>query len=92
MVYCLEAIDHSGSVRDICLPTEIELRAEWCPDLLGGIQVIQGQGQRQSGSREESLDLIAVPYAVWANRDVGEMDVWLREAGVQAPQPDAMNR
>jgi len=92
MVYCLEAIDHSGSVRDICLPTGTELRAEWCPDLLGGIQVIQGQGQRQSGSREESLDLIAVPYAVWANRDVGEMDVWLHETGTQELQTDTTDR
>ena len=77
--YCLEATDHAGHVRDICLPPEAKFRTEWCPGFLGGIQVIQGQGQRTSGSREESLDLIAVPYAVWANRDVGEMDVWLRE-------------
>ena len=92
MVYCLEAIDHSGNVRDIRLPTEAELSAKWCPDLLGGIQVIQGQGRRQSESREESLDLIAVPYAVWANRDTGEMDVWLRETGTQVLQQDAANR
>jgi DUF1680 family protein len=79
LVYCLEATDHAGHVRDICLPPEAKLRAEWCPDLLGGIVVIRGQGRRQVGSEDASADLTAVPYAVWANRDVGEMDVWLRE-------------
>jgi DUF1680 family protein len=79
LVYCLEATDHAGHVRGICLPSEAKLRTEWCPDLLGGIVVIWGQGRRQVGSEDASIDLTAVPYAVWANRDAGEMDVWLRE-------------
>jgi DUF1680 family protein len=53
--------------------------AQWRPDLPGGIVVIRGKGRRRTGSRDEIIDLMAVPYAVWANRDVGEMDVWLRE-------------
>ncbi|MBC8872880.1 MAG: glycoside hydrolase family 127 protein [Planctomycetes bacterium] len=92
IVYCLEATDHAGSVRDIHLPDKADLRAEWRPDLLGGIQVIQGQGRRRSGSQGASPDLIAVPYAVWANRDVGEMDVWLRETGTRVLQEDPTNR
>lgn len=79
LVYCLEATDHTGHIRDICLPRDAELRAEWCPDLLGGIVAIRGQGRRRVESQDESIDLTAVPYAVWANRKVGEMDVWLRE-------------
>lgn len=79
LVYCLEATDHADRVRDISLPREAELRTEWRADLLSGITVIRGHGRRQVGSKIQSLDLTAVPYAVWANREVGEMDVWLRE-------------
>ncbi len=79
LVYCLEGTDHADHVRDISIPPEAELRSEWCPDLLGGITAIRGQGRRQVGTQDASIDVTAVPYAVWANRDVGEMDVWLRE-------------
>ena len=61
------------------------------PDLLGGVAVIHGKGKVISesetsalyftGSRplpEEEIDITAVPYCVWDNREPGEMRVWLR--------------
>ena len=47
--------------------------------------LVQFQGQRYTIVREanvrtvEHVRLCAVPYAVWGNREVGEMDVWLPE-------------
>ena len=56
----------------------------------GGITLLRGQGIKIDGDwgqqlyrfdqpQSKKIDLIAVPYCVWGNRDVGEMRVWLRE-------------
>jgi hypothetical protein len=86
VVYCLEAVDHGGRTRDIVLPRAAALHAEHHPELLAGVTVLKGdaQRQRQTGT-EEHVRLRAVPYAVWGNREVGEMDVWLREESEIAP-------
>ncbi len=65
VVYCVEGIDHGGSIRDLKLPDGADLRAEFMPGLLGGVTVLRGG------------KLTAIPYAVWANRGVGDMAVWL---------------
>jgi DUF1680 family protein len=79
VVYCVEGVDHGGRVRDLYLPAEAELRAEHRPRLLGGVTVVEGTArrQRESVGDDKAVGLLAVPYAVWANREVGEMDVWL---------------
>jgi DUF1680 family protein len=81
LVYAIEAVDHDGSVRDIHLPPDAPLRTESRPDLLGGIRVIVGQARRRTGPGKSAVPvtLTAIPYAFWANRRVGEMDVWLAE-------------
>ena len=43
-------------------------------------------GQAQAGT-EETIRLLAGPYAVWGNRELGEMDVWLPE-DPKTPAPD----
>ncbi|MEZ4617316.1 MAG: glycoside hydrolase family 127 protein, partial [Caldilineaceae bacterium] len=62
------------------------------PDLLGGVTVIQAPGQLVSDdgwndkllyrydqpSQTDVAAVTAVPYAVWDNRDAGEMRVWFR--------------
>jgi DUF1680 family protein len=80
IVYCIEAVDHGGRTRDVVLPRAATLHAEHRPELLAGVTVLKGDAhrQRQAGT-EEPVRLCAVPYAVWGNREVGEMDVWLRE-------------
>jgi len=81
IVYCVEAIDHGGRTRNIVLSRGAELQAEFRPDFLNGVMVLAGEArrQRQAGADEESVRLLAVPYAVWGNREVGNMDVWLPE-------------
>jgi uncharacterized protein len=80
IVYCVEAVDHSGRTRDVFLPRVAALQAEHRPDLLAGVTVVKAEARRQRrAGTEENIPLLAIPYAVWANREVGEMDVWLRE-------------
>lgn len=93
IVYCVEAVDHGGRVRDLVLPDAAELRAEHRPDLLGGITVLRGEGlrvarRREGATRTEKTALLAVPYHVWAHRKVGEMAVWLaRTEDLAEPLP-----
>ncbi len=79
VVHCVEAVDHGGSVRGLWLPEDAELVAEHRPDLLGGVTVLKGTAMRRDDDNAAgpSAPFFAVPYAVWSNREPGEMDVWL---------------
>ena len=80
IVYCVEGIDHGGSVADLVLPPEAPLAAEHRPDLLGGVTVITGKAQRlRDGGAAEPVALTAIPYYAWDHREPGEMAVWLIE-------------
>lgn len=69
LVYCVEQVDlPDGSlVDDLQLPSTDpgQLRAIERPHLLGGCVTV------------EASDFTAVPYFLWANREVGPMRVWL---------------
>jgi hypothetical protein len=65
IVYCLEAIDNGGHVAGRAIPLDAELRHEFRRDLLGGVEVVTGNG------------VVAVPYFAWNNRGKGEMAVWI---------------
>ena len=43
--------------------------------MLGGVSVVRGTAERSGAA----IDLLAVPYFAWANRDPGEMAVWMSE-------------
>lgn len=73
VVYCVEAADHGGSTRDLAPAADALARDSFRPGLLGGVTVLEATG-RQGGRRSA---ITAVPYAVWANRGAGHMDVWL---------------
>jgi DUF1680 family protein len=46
LVYCVEGADYPGmDVRDLALPGDAELRAEFQHDLLGGVVLLRGTGQ-----------------------------------------------
>ncbi|MBM4019472.1 MAG: glycoside hydrolase family 127 protein [Planctomycetes bacterium] len=91
LVYCVEAADHGGRVADLRLPAGAAPAAEHRPDLLGGITVIKCPAERADAAAGAipAAPLLAVPYGVWANRQVGEMDVWLPEGppGPRAADP-----
>lgn len=79
VVYCAEGIDNGGRVSNLVLPLNAELRHEFRPAQLGGVEVITGKALKGSDSGESSpQDFIAIPYYAWANRGKGEMAVWLR--------------
>ena len=89
IVYCLEGVDNSGGVRNLCLPKTAALTAEERPELLGGVVVVKGKavevsrtaGQARSGTTlaTAEVDFVAVPYYAWDNRAPGQMTVWLAE-------------
>jgi DUF1680 family protein len=71
LVYCLESVDNPG--LDI-FEAQIDpstLRAEFSPDHLGGVWLLQGETIQGEPFR-------AIPYFCWANRGESEMTVWVR--------------
>jgi len=88
LVYCAEWPDNGGRALNIVVPEGVPLGSRFRPDLLEGVQVIEGEVEAiQEDSRDESAPtaphhLVAVPYHAWANRGMGEMAVWMaRDAG-----------
>ena len=89
VVYCLEEVDNGRDLSDVLLPRSARLTTKFEPGLLGGVVVIQGQAKHRDPSKWtgrlydpdatplRSMALKAVPYAVWANRQSGEMLVWI---------------
>lgn len=85
-----------ADLRDIRLDREAELRSSYRPDLLGGVQVIEAEAavdhlhalwtehayleQPPEAATVAPVRLLAIPYFAWANRDVGAMQVWLKQA------------
>jgi hypothetical protein len=96
MVYCLEGADNDGQVRNVCLPRDRRLSKEFTfafePDLLGGVTVVRGAGERIARNEDGKLtetpfEFQAVPYCTWANRAPGQMVVWLPETPQRAELP-----
>jgi DUF1680 family protein len=90
VVYCLEGADADVPLHEMVLPETARLQAHFEPGLLGGVSVVTAEAQAEdAGSWGESLykaeapklrpvPLKAVPYSTWANREPGEMRVWIR--------------
>jgi len=91
LVYCFEEVDNGPYLADLALPREATLRSRYMEDLLGGVVVIEGTARRRvltgwehqlyrpAWSQMREVPFLAIPYYAWANRDVGEMLVWIRE-------------
>ncbi|RLF02736.1 MAG: glycoside hydrolase family 127 protein, partial [Thermoprotei archaeon] len=96
IVYCLEQVDNPDcDVWDVVLPVEAKLTPKFRRDLLGGVVVIEGRALALDSStwkgklyaplsevevRVKAVELKAVPYYAWANREPGPMTVWVRLA------------
>ena len=97
LLYCVESADVSGvDLADIVLPAAAALKAEFRPDLLGGVVTIGAQAQVRAPAAKwddelygsappletvpREIELTAIPYYAWANRQTGAMRVWLRES------------
>lgn len=91
LVYCIEEIDNGSNLSAVSIPGDAEFTAEYKEDVLGGVVVIKGKGYRRdepdwdsslyrkSRDNEKDVDITAVPYSRWGNRNPGEMMVWIRK-------------
>ena len=83
----------SASVLDVRLDPGAPLGEAWRPDLLGGVMTVQASGeaahvtkwaastfrplQTGAGVEPQGVQLTAIPYFAWANRQPGPMRVWI---------------
>lgn len=92
LVYCLEEADNGENLPSIFVDADQKLAERYEEGLLGGVTTISFKGKRltqeewQDGAlygerrnRLEEVELKAVPYHCWNNREPGEMLVWMKE-------------
>jgi len=94
IVYAAEWPDNpDGKVRNIVLPDAGALSSEFRPALLKGVQIVKGRGfglayEEDGTVRKTAQEVVAIPYATWANRGRGQMAVWLARTDAAArPTP-----
>ncbi len=96
LIYCVEGVDHEGAeLERISIdPAALsQFKIVHRPDLLNGVTVLQGVGEKLTDagwdgllyrydqpSSRASVNITAIPYYAWDNRAAGEMRVWLRTA------------
>ena len=95
VVYCLEEVDNGPRLANLVLPRNEQLATTFDNSLFGGVNVITGDAfrieprewqdslYRAKASTEydhTTFQFKAIPYCFWANREPGEMRVWLRES------------
>jgi DUF1680 family protein len=85
IVYAAEWPDNpKGQVRNLMLPRDERLTAEFKPDLLRGVTVVKGRAvalayDAQGKITSTEQEFTAIPYYAWANRGRGQMLVWFPE-------------
>jgi uncharacterized protein len=92
IVYCLEETDNGADLANVVIPADSPMSAVFERDLFGGVCVIHGtahrrdthgwDGQLYRPQRDDRVPFTfrAIPYCFWANRQPGEMRVWIRES------------
>lgn len=76
ILYCFEAADNPFDVLKLSLPKGASLKVEHQDALLGGVTVFHGQGLIEG---KTAVNMTAIPYYVWSNRQAGAMTVWVPE-------------
>ena len=89
LVYCFEDIDNpDGAFETLSLVDDAAVEAVFDSERLGGITLIRGTGTVFDTSDWENnlylpkpsmkqMDVTAIPYYAWCNREVGQMAVWV---------------
>ena len=90
VIYCLEAADQEAPVFSLSLPRDAAITpggsAAGLPDdivcLRAQGKTARGAGRLYSETRPETrpCQITAIPYFAWANREKGDMTVWIRES------------
>lgn len=76
IVWCVEEIDNDAGVFNLRIPENAAFSFSFNSDMNYPTGIITGTVKDRRG--QEAI-LKAVPYAFWANREAGEMTVWLNE-------------
>jgi DUF1680 family protein len=94
IVYAAEWPDNpKGQVRNLMLPRDERLVADFKPELLRGVTVVKGRAialayDAQGKVTKTDQEFTAIPYYSWANRGRGQMMVWFPETEAFAkPSP-----
>ncbi len=90
LLYALEQADNPVPLRDASLPAGATFHSRFDPGLAGGVVMVTTEGlvhqaadwdrrlyQPVHASPSKRVALTAVPYAIWGNRGLGEMIVWI---------------
>jgi DUF1680 family protein len=95
IVYCLEEVDNGQRLANIAVPRDSRMNVALESSLFSGVSVITGDAVRVEpanwpGGLYQPQSVVpfdhatqtfkAIPYCFWANRQPGEMRVWVREA------------
>lgn len=91
-VYCLEEADNGVNLHELRLPRDGKLDVRYNEKFLGGVQTIIADAVRYTSDdwanqlyRSEAnwelvpVETVFIPYYAWANRECGEMTVWVRQ-------------
>lgn len=105
LVYCLEAVDNGGKVRNLALPRDAKLQLADPIDIDTTHDIVTITAHGLAGHPEpwedhlyrpaaepREVPVTAVPYCLWDNRDAGEMVVWIPEAIGLVDQPPPPSR
>jgi DUF1680 family protein len=90
LIYALEQTDNPVSLRDVSLPANAAFHTQVDSRLAGGVVTVTTEGlvrdaanwdrrlyQPAPASAPKRTPLTAVPFAIWGNRGLGEMVVWI---------------
>jgi uncharacterized protein len=72
LVFCAEGVDNAGRALDLAIPDAARFTAEFRPELLNGVVVLNAKVSLGVKARA----VVLIPYYAWANRGPGEMRVW----------------
>lgn len=83
LMYCAEWPENNGKASNIIIPASASFTNEFKPELLGGIMELKTNGITLQASDEqvttEKKPVVIIPYYAWANRGIGEMQLWFPE-------------
>ena len=94
LVYCFEGVDNPGiDLFDAAVDTSERLAWSDRPDVLDGVTVVTARGSAggpddgplyrrasESTSARTPVELTAIPYFAWSNREPSPMTVWIRRS------------
>jgi DUF1680 family protein len=69
VVYCVEGVDHGGTVSQLSVSEKTTFQPVAAPDFVATAMLIK--------ARDGERTFTAIPYHLWSHRGPGEMAVWL---------------